>query len=286
MPISFKSLLKYYRAKDWRAYFALGLFGFFISRGFLFSLLDILLFFTIGILLLAFGFSINNFFDIREDREKGQVKNLLIQNKRNFFFSFSPGILALFLSAYFGKEVFLFILIAGLIGFFYSAPPLRMKSRPFLDLISHGLFAGALIFLFPVLVFAPQLTSFHYLVALSVFYLSATIEMRNHLEDYQSDLRASLKTTVCFLGFKNSEILLKYLCLFYPLILLPVCFIIFQEYDFLALLFLILTAVFLFLFLFKRNYQIVGAYAYRIMDGYAVLSYVIILLAALYHGQW
>jgi 4-hydroxybenzoate polyprenyltransferase len=301
MPISFKSLLKYYRAKDWRAYFALGLFGFFISRGFLFSPLDILLFFTIGILLLAFGFSINNFFDIKEDREKfaelhsshtlrftwaEEVKNLLIQNKRNFFFSFSPGILALFLSAYFGKEVFLFILIAGLIGFFYSAPPLRMKSRPFLDLVSHGLFAGALIFLFPVLVFAPQLTSFHYLIALSVFYLSATIEMRNHLEDYQSDLRASLKTTVCFLGFKNSEILLKYLCLFYSLILLPIFFIIFQEYDFLALLFLILTAVFLFLFLFKRNYQIVGAYAYRIMDGYAVLSYVIILLAALYHGQW
>lgn len=275
-------VFKYYRMKDWRAYFSLGLFGFIVSKGFLFPLLDITLFFIIVILLLAFGFSINNFFDIKEDREKEEIKNFLIQNKKNFFFSISPGILALFLSIYFGLKVFLFVLAASLIGFFYSSPPLRMKSKPFLDLISHGLFAGALIFLFPLLVFTPQLTLFHYLIALSIFYLSVTFEMRNHLEDYQSDLRAGLKTTVCFLGYKNSEILLKYLSLFYPLILLPVFYIIFQEYSFLAWLFLVLTIIFLLLFIFKRNYRIRGAYAYRIMDGYTILTYLFILAATLY----
>ena len=286
MSINLQSFLKYYRMKDWRGYFFMGVFGFIVAKGFLFPFLDIILFFIIGVLLLAFGFSINNFFDIKEDREKGEVKNLLIQNKKNFFFSVSPGILALLLSIYFGTKIFFFVLVAGLIGFFYSAPPLRMKSKPFLDLISHGLFAGALIFLFPLLIFSPKLTLFHYLIALSLFYLSVTLEIRNHLEDYQSDLQAGLKTTVCLLGYENSEILLKYLGLFYPLILLPVFYIIFQKYSFLAWLFLVLTIIFLLLFIFKRNYQIMGAHAYRIMDGYAVLSYLLILVATFYHGQW
>jgi len=272
MPINFKSFLKYYRMKDWRAYFSLGVFGFVVAQGFLSPLLDIAFFFIISVLLLAFGFSVNNFFDVEEDREKGETINLLVQNKKNFLFSISPGILALFLSIYFGLNVFLFILVAGLIGFFYSAPPLRMKSKPFLDLISHGFFAGALIFIFPLLIFSPELTLLHYLIAFSIFYLSAMLETRNHLEDYQSDLRAGLQTTVCFLGYKNSANFLKYLAFFYPLVLSLVFFLLPQKFLFL---FLISTCFFLPLFLFKKNYQIIDTY-------YAVFSYLTIAAATIY----
>jgi len=272
MRVNLKSFLKYYRMKDWRAYFALGVFGFVIAQGFLFPLLDVVLFFIIAVLLLAFGFSVNNFFDVKEDREKGETINLLIQNKKNFLFSISPGILGLFLSTFFGIKVFLFVLVAGLIGFFYSAPPLRMKSSPFLDLISHGLFAGALIFIFPFLIFSPKLTLFHYLIAFSIFYLSAMLEMRNHLEDYRSDFRAGLKTTVCFLGYKNSANFLKYLAFFYPLTLFPIFFLISQKFLFF---FLILTIFFLLLFLSKKNYQIIDTY-------YSVFSYLTIAAATLY----
>jgi len=271
MKINLKSFLKYYRMKDWRAYFGLGVFGFVVARGFLFPFLDIALFLIIGGLLLAFGFSVNNFFDVKEDREKGEIKNFLIQNKKNFLFSLLPGIIALFLSIYFGVKVFLFVLIAGLIGFFYSAPPLRMKSRPFLDLVSHGFFAGALIFFFPLLIFSPELTFFHYLIAFSIFYLSAMLETRNHLEDHQSDLRAGLRTTVCFLGFKNSENLLKYLAFFYPPVLFPTFFLISGKFLFL---FLILTCFFLPLFLFKRKFPIMDTY-------YPIFSYLIIVIATL-----
>lgn len=266
------SILKYYRTKDWRGYFGMGVFGFFLAKGFLFPLFDILLFFLIGILLLAFGFSVNNFFDVKEDREKGEIKKVLIQNKKNFFLSISPGLLSLFFSTYFGLKIFLFVLAAGLIGFFYSAPPLRMKSRPFLDLISHGLFAGALIFLFPLLIFSPKLTLFHYLIAFSIFYLSAMLETRNHLEDYQSDFRAGLKTTVCFLGYENSKNFLKYLAFFYPLALFPS--FLFLNFQFLFF-FLILSGFFLFLFLLKKNYPIMDTY-------YPILSYLTIIWTTLY----
>ena len=270
--MSINSFLKYYRMKDWRAYFTLGVFGFVIAKGFLFPILDIVLFLIIGVLLLAFGFSVNNFFDVKEDREKGEAINFLVQNKKNFLFSTSPGILGLSLSTFFGVKVFLFVLAAGLIGFFYSAPPLRMKSRPFLDLISHGLFAGALIFLFPLLIFSPKLTLFHYLIAFSVSYLSAMLEMRNHLEDYQSDFKAGLQTTVCFLGYENSVNFLKYLAFFYPLVLFPVFFLISQKFLFG---FLILTSFFLFLFLFKRNFQIMDTYC-------PIFSYLTIAISTLY----
>jgi len=266
------SLIKFYRMKDWRAYFALGFLGFIVAQGYLSPFLDIILFVIVGVLLLAFGFSVNNFFDIKEDREKGEIKSLLIQNKKNFLLSVSPGILALFLSSYFGTKLFLFVLVAGLIGFFYSAPPLRTKSRPFWDLISHGFFAGALIFLFPLLIFRPELTLFHYSIAFSVFYLSVMLEMRNHWEDYQSDFRAGLRTTACFLGYKNSEKLLKYLAFFYPLALFPAFFMLSQEFLFL---FLISTCFFLLLFFFKRSFPIMDAY-------YAVFSYVAIAISTLY----
>jgi len=272
MSLNFKSFLNYYRMKDWRAWFGLGVLGFVVAKGFLAPPLDILLFWVIVVLLLAFGFSVNNFFDIKEDKEKGEVKDLLVQNKKNFLFSVSPGILALFLSSYFGAEIFLFVLIAGLIGFFYSAPPLRMKSRPFLDLISHGLFAGVLIFLFPFLVFGSRLTTFHYLVTFSIFYLSVMLETRNHLEDYRSDFQAGLQTTVCFLGYKKSENLLKYLAFFYPLALFPAFFMLSQNFLFL---FLILSCLFLFLFLFRRNFQMIDTY-------YGILSYAAIVASTLY----
>ncbi|MDI6602554.1 MAG: UbiA family prenyltransferase [Patescibacteria group bacterium] len=271
MKINLKSFLKYYRIKDWRAYFGLGVFGFVIAKGFLFPILDIVLFLIIGVLLLAFGFSVNNFFDVKEDREKGETINLLVQNKKNFLFSISPAILGLSLSAFFGLKVFLFVLLASLIGFFYSAPPLRMKSKPFLDLISHGLFAGALIFIFPLLIFSPKLTLFHYLIAFSTFYLSAMLEMRNHLEDYQSDLRAGLQTTVCFLGYKNSANFLRYLAFFYPLVLFPPFFLLSQKF---LSLFLILTIFFLPLFLFKKSYPIIDTY-------YPIFSYVTIIIATI-----
>lgn len=271
MLINLQSLIKYYRMKDWRAYLGLSVFGFVVAKGFLFPLLDIVIFFLIWGLLLAFGFSINNFFDIKEDREKGEIKNLVVQNKKNFLLSLSPGIIALFLSIYFGLKVSLFVLVASLIGFFYSAPPLRMKSRPFLDLLSHGLFAGALIFLFPLLIFSQKLTLFHYLIALSIFYLSVMLEMRNHWEDYQSDFRAGLKTTACFLGYKNSENLLRYLGFFYPLVLFPPFYLISGNF---LIFFLILTIFFLFLFFLKRKFLIMDTY-------YPIFSYLVIVTSTL-----
>ncbi|OIO44492.1 MAG: hypothetical protein COY72_01550 [Candidatus Nealsonbacteria bacterium CG_4_10_14_0_8_um_filter_35_10] len=279
MVKSFKNYFRFLRVKDWRAYFLIALFGFLFSKGFLFPFKDIIIFWAIVLLLLAFGFSVNDVFDTKEDKYHLEKENLLVSQKISFSkglaFSIFLGISGLALSAFFGLRIFLFCLAAFLLGFFYSAPPIRFKGRPFLDLISHGLFAGALIFFFPVLVFNKKLDFFHYLIGFSFFYLSAMAELRNHLEDYGTDKKAGLKTVVAVLKYQISKGLLDFLAIFFPLILFPVFLSISLKYLFL---FLILTAIFLFFFLFRKNYK--SLKNYRIMDIYVIFSFGLLLIAA------
>jgi len=280
MKINLKSYFNLLRIKNWRGYFLIALLGFVISEGFLFSLRDIFIFFAIVLLLLGSGFSVNDCFDTKEDELDKDKKNPIVLKEITFrsglSFSIFLAILGLSLSTIFGLEAFLFYLIATLLAFFYSSPPLRLKSRPLFDLVSHGLFAGALIFLIPILIFVKDLTSFHYLIAFSIFYFSVVLELRNHIEDYETDKKADLKTTVCVLGLENSEKLLRYLAILYPLTLFPIFLLIYRQY---LLLFLIFTLTFFFLLLFKKNYKIVKNY--RIMDIYANLSFILLSIATL-----
>ena len=278
MKANLEFYFKLLRIKDWRGYFLIATLGFVISKGFLFPIRDIIIFYALSFLLLAFGFSINDCFDIKEDRLDKDKKNPIalkkISLRNGLIFSILLVVLGLALSTVFGMKVFLFCLVSILIGFFYSSPPLRMKSRPWFDLISHGLFAGALLFLIPVLIFSKELTKFHYLIALSIFYFSVILELRNHIEDYEIDKKAGLNTTVVFLGREKSEKLLRYLAVFYPLTLFPI-FLFYQQFF---LLFSILTVIFLFLFQ-KNDHKIKD---YKIIDVYANLSFILLSIVTIF----
>lgn len=278
--INLESYFELLRVKNWRGYFLIAMLGFVVSKGFLFPIRDIIIFYIILLLLLSFGFSINDCFDTKEDKLDKYKKNPIALKKISFrkglIFSIFLAILGLALSTVFGPRVFLLCLLSSLLGFFYSSPPLRMKSRPLLDLISHGLFAGALIFFMPLLIFSKDLTLFHYLIAFSIFYFSVILELRNHTEDYETDKAAGLKTTVGFLGLEKSEMLLKYLAIFYPLTLFPIFLITYQQHF---LLFFAFTLIFFFFLLFKKNHQIVKNY--RIMDVYANFSFFLLSIATI-----
>jgi len=151
--MNWKPYLRLLRVPNWRGYFLMASFGFLIAKGFLFSFKDIIIFYAIILLFLAFGFSVNDCFDTKEDEYKKDSVNPIVKKeiifKKALFLSILLGILGLTLSAVFGLKVLLFSLAGVLLSFFYSAPPLRTKSRPLIDLISHGLFAGAFLFFCP-----------------------------------------------------------------------------------------------------------------------------------------
>jgi len=278
MEATLRIYFKLLRIPDWGGYFLMGLLGFVLSYGFLSPLSDILLFFAMLVLFLGLGFSVNECFDLEEDKYNESKTNILLKKQISFrnglIFSIFLGVLGLILSMKFGLNVFLFCLAGLLIGFFYSAEPVRFKSRPFLDLISHGLFAGVFLFLLPFLVFNSTITLIHWFIAFSVFYLSLSLELRNHLEDYEFDKKAGVNTSVCFLGYNKSEKFLRYLAFLYPLALIPMFLLVPKVYLFL---FLSFSFIFLFFFLLRKNYKIVKNY--KIMDIYSILSFVLISIS-------
>jgi len=105
-------------------------------------------------------------------------------------------------------------------------------------------------------VFSTALKLSHYLLAFSFFYLSAILELKNHLRDYRSDKKAGLKTTVCVLGQKTSEKLTMLLSLSFPIVFFL------SFYSQLSLVpFFVITLLFYLVFLSKKNYKALDVYA-------------------------
>ncbi|MHA2322607.1 MAG: UbiA family prenyltransferase, partial [Candidatus Thorarchaeota archaeon] len=187
-----------------------------------------------------------------------------IDQKNAIRFSLALGITGLLLSTWFGLMIFIYQLTLTGLSYLYSAPPLRLKSRYPFDILSHGFFFGALILLFPVIVFGP-ITNAVLLLTVSVFFLSILIELWNHISDYESDMKAMLKTTVCVLGLERSVKIAMVLSLLFPVTLFP-----FYYGNGYLFLFIFATTVYSLLFYWKRSPTYLFSYA-NLLYGHLVL---------------
>jgi len=271
--MNFKACLKMLRVRSWLGYFLIATLGYVIFTKLEVCLPETIFFYALVFLFLGFSFSINNCFDNKEDllntKNTNPVAAEEIEQKEGIKFSLVLAFLGMLLSLLRGLNVFYFFSILIFLSLSYSPPPFRLKSRPLLDLISHGLFFGSLLFLFPSVFFSENLEFLHILVAISIFYFSLILELRNHIEDYESDKKAGLKTTVCMFGLDTSKKLTHFLSLLFPLSLLPVFFTINRH----TTLFLAITAVFCLMFCTQKSY--------RVLDIYSNLSYFLIALGVL-----
>lgn len=265
------------RVRDWRAYLAMGMFGFMHNAGFSsplhFALSSAEIILTL-IFYLAFSFSINNCFDVYSDKSKPDklVKNPiaagLITFRVGLLFSVSLALTGAFLAyLYFhtlATTLVIYISMILLAGF-YSAPPLRFKSRPPLDLVSHGLFFGSLLYLYGASI-SGEINTYSISTALSILIYSIILELRNHLEDYQADYISGVKTSVYVLGKVKAEKILYALFILYWLYLV----MIFQN--------LYVTSISMLALMLLPLYWKNSALYFRIADASTVLSYVLILL--------
>lgn len=277
MTANLKPYTKLLRIVDTRGYFLMALFGFLLAKGYSFPLNDIFAFWTIILSFLAFGFSINDCFDQKEDGLDKTKSNPIVSKEIGFArataFSLSFALIGLLISAFYGWTVFLLCLFGVLLTFFYSSPPVRFKSRPPFDVIFHGLFAGALIFFLAFFLFNVRLTLLHYLVAFAIFYFSIVLQLRNEFEDYEIDKTAGLQTSAHVLGRGRAGKLLRYLAILYPFSLLPIFNLFFPSGLFS---FFLLTLFFLFLFLFAERHRLVKNY--KLLDFYGIFSLALIFL--------
>ncbi|MEM3956817.1 MAG: UbiA family prenyltransferase [Thermoproteota archaeon] len=222
-------LIFYYRNSrilEWRAYIGMAMLGFISSPTFLTTLmpLEVFKFMLTMAFYLAFSFSINNSFDAgsdalqKEKAEKNPVATGRIGFKEGVVFSTCLAATGLLLTHCWFKSCFSIYLLLVALSLAYSAPPFRLKSVPLIDLASHGLFFGTLLYLCGVS--ASGSTTFQtILIGASIFIYSVVLEIRNHLNDFQVDLSSGTRTTVCWLGYEKSLTLLKVFLIFHWLFL-------------------------------------------------------------------
>jgi len=192
-------LLDLIRIRAWKAYLGMSLFGYALSADALDMRVGI---FLLSIsLYLAFAFAINNCYDTDTDAlssKKNPVASGEISMERARALSYlfaASGLLTTMALPRISSALYALMLA---LAYAYSAPP-RLKALPPMDMISHGLFFGAMIFLFGTSVSGAFHTE-HLWIALSVFFYSCLFEFRNHIEDFENDRRAGVKTSAVLLG--------------------------------------------------------------------------------------
>jgi 4-hydroxybenzoate polyprenyltransferase len=208
------------RVAEWRAYIGMALFGYIIGTNHVFAsynnLNKILQYLITIVFYLAFSFTVNNCYDVEGDKLGEMVsKNPIASGKM----SKNEGLIQSGLIAFTGimlsylwfNEVAVIIYsLMVILSWAYSAPPLRFKSAPFLDMLSHGLFFGSLIVLYGLIV-AGNIGVNGFSLIISIYFFSLILQLRNHIEDAKEDSAAGIQTTVTKLGLDGSKKLLMIL---------------------------------------------------------------------------
>jgi len=212
------------RLTDSRAYLGMAILGVSLGGGFS-EAVDTRPTMTISlalscVLYLGFAFSINNCFDRESDRlnpaktRRNPAAIGTVSLPGGVVLAAVAGLgglcLAGLASANRPAPLLLYISLL-VVGASYSVPPVRLKGVPVLDLVSHGLGFGVLLFLYGFCAtstcsLAPRLI----IVTVSVFLCSIFFEIRNHLDDLDMDKTAGTMTTACWLGRGGTEKLLKF----------------------------------------------------------------------------
>lgn len=223
-------------------WFAISFFGFLLGI----PSLDItsyiipLFFFVVStFFILAFTFAINNYYDIDTDKENPRRAHLnalasgKISKQTGITFNLIFIVIPLVLSLFVTRKVFVFCAFLILWMWVYSAPPLRLKGRPGLDILWHFIAFLALVLWGSYLAGSVSLITLLVAVSLGIFGCFAQID--NHIHDYPFDKASGSKTFAVWIGLHNANISLKVSFILYLVFLIPLI-VLFSLYSYLTIL--------------------------------------------------
>ena len=205
-----KTFLKFTRILDGKGYVFIAIFGYLLASGFrVETILPIFLF--VVILYVAFAFAINNCYDMDTDsmsrtkREKNLIASGKLSLREGKLFSYVLAFSGFLLTALIFPHGLVIYVSMLILSYFYSAPP-RLKGIPVADMLSHGLFFGILPFLFGILCAGGNIKEY-VLISISIFFYSCFLEFKNHLEDFEYDRDAGVKTSAVWLGERRRHVM-------------------------------------------------------------------------------
>jgi 4-hydroxybenzoate polyprenyltransferase len=186
--------------------------------------------------IMAFTFAINNFYDIESDNKNPRRKDINaiasgnISRQMAIFYllilAFIPIIISVFL---YRLEVVIFSIYLLFLGWAYSAPPLRTKNIPGLDVIWHfiGFFSyiiwGSLIA--GGSIYNGTIGLIIWLTAISIGFFSCIGQVWNHIVDYNFDKDSGTMTFAVKIGLENAKKTLILLICVHLIFLIPLVFL-------------------------------------------------------------
>jgi len=201
-----------------------------------------------SLLFSIFIFTINNYYDIETDKDNPRRKkiNAIAQGEVNIAF---VKILIIFcvittlsISIFFkGYELFLLSLFCLISSWIYSAPPLRLKGKPVIDVFWH--FLGFFLFVIYGSYIAGEIKEISLLVAFSAGIFSCIFQICNHILDYDYDKKSKTKTIAVLLGVKKTKKILN-LSIIINFLILVILIILFSINHYIPLIIIIIGLIF------------------------------------------
>ena len=208
--------LRMLRIRDWiKFYMAMPLGGALLAGANAFQLI---LVFIIFFFLISYAFTVNNYFDAEIDRlHNGKArsnKNPLACGLIN-----ANGVLLVMLIQI-GVSLISIrmtrlgfgLVVLNIILFTVYSGVIRLKERPVLDAINHGLMFGAVPFLAGFALCAGSISPNILSLAAPLFILGAEALIAHQIVDYEEDIK-STKTTITMIGQRNGLLLLGLLAI-------------------------------------------------------------------------
>jgi 4-hydroxybenzoate polyprenyltransferase len=165
----------------------------------------------------AFAFMVNDIEDAADDAlnpekvNRNPVSAMHISKKLAWNASFVVAGISALLFLLLGTWPFILGMLSLVVGLLYSWEPVRWKSKPLVDLLSHGMMLAGFQFLTAYFSFGESeflrwFFPFQFLVCISLYG-----ELFNEIRDLDGDLAAGLNHTGCYLGKKVTTILMFFM---------------------------------------------------------------------------
>jgi 4-hydroxybenzoate polyprenyltransferase len=164
-------------------------------------------------LAVGFSFMINDVEDAEDDAlnpakiNRNPISAKDLSKRAGTIASFAVMILSALVYALLGTLPFIIGVISLIVGFLYSWQRVRLKSMPFVDLITHCMMLAGFQFLPAYFAFTSTLNELWLWPFLAVTSISMYGELFNELRDLTGDLEAGVKHTASVLGQRATQIL-------------------------------------------------------------------------------